>query len=87
MSGTKIHEHNGVTFKYTDEAVADCLNRYSIDILVHVEKIIDNLLLLAEINGRSKIFSVRIKIIKDISDDLSEIIHSISVTKIAKLPE
>jgi hypothetical protein len=81
------YEHNGVTFKCTDEAIVDAQSIYDINLLAHIEKRIDELLCIAKGHNLPTDFSVRCKIIRGFSDDLSEATSSIIVVKMDKHPD
>ena|ERR1019366_1982324 len=82
VTGVSLYEHNGVTFKCSAEPIADALIGYNIDLITHLEKRIDALVLMAAARNLSTDFSVVVRITKDIADDLSCITSTIHVVKL-----
>lgn len=80
---TIYYSHNGVTFRCTKALLDDAKNLYCIDLLSFVEKGIDSFLLTS--NGNN--FSVRVRITKDISENVDEITNHISINKITRFAD
>ncbi len=80
------YEHRGVKFRCAHAFIIDALSQQNIDIISHIERIIDTFVDEAEANSRPVDFSIRVKIEKDIdhndTDGLTAVRHRISVEKI-----
>src|ERR1700749_2900137 len=91
VHGVNEGEYQGVTFRYTNEAIIDALHFQHIDLLRYIERAIETLARNHEHNfGTSPDFSIRVKIMREVEEaegNLTEIGHNIRVIKIPRLKD